>query len=224
VKGAEDGAGPGKVRIDAVGDELGEPEVEDLCMTRGRDHDVAALQVPVDDPLGVSLGEPFGDLPAEPHRLSQAEAPVADSPTEGLPLHQLHDDPVAVLAFEDLVDVDDGWVVEPGRHPGFAAKARGCDRIGQPGQQVLDRQRTLERLVEGTVHDPHAAGAQPHFDPVVTDPRREIGPTLTWEGVHTGILAQAGCRANRQIRSPPPPCRSLLPPMAGAGGILRTSG
>jgi hypothetical protein len=36
-------------------------------------------------------------------------------------------------------------------------------------QEVLDRQRTLERLVEGTIDDSHAPGAEALLKPVAFD-------------------------------------------------------
>ena len=42
--------------------ELGEPEVEDLRVAVLRDHEIAGLEVAVDDPGGVGLGESLGRL------------------------------------------------------------------------------------------------------------------------------------------------------------------
>jgi hypothetical protein len=46
-------------------DLLGQSEVEDLGPAGGRDDDVGCLEVPVENALRVSLGEPLGDLAAE---------------------------------------------------------------------------------------------------------------------------------------------------------------
>jgi len=48
--------------LERGGNELGEAEVEDLDEAVPGHHDVLGLEIPVDDPRGVGLGEAVGDL------------------------------------------------------------------------------------------------------------------------------------------------------------------
>src|SRR3972149_6869568 len=53
--------------------QLGETEVDDLGVTVFRDQDVFRLDVPMNDPALVCLGEPLGDLDAELERAPETE-------------------------------------------------------------------------------------------------------------------------------------------------------
>ena len=204
MTGPEDHPGLREVRVGLVLDELGEPEVEDLGVPGRRHHDVARLQVAVDDPLGMGLGEPFGDLPAEADGLRQVEAAVADPLEEGRALDQLHDDPVPGLGLDDVVDVDDGRVVEPGGGLRLAPEPPGGGRVPLARQEVLDGQRTLKRLVEGAVDDPHAAGAETLLNPVAGDLPGKIEALSGLVWFHERILAQAGRRCQSRGGGAPP--------------------
>src|ERR1700681_527180 len=57
---------------------------------------------------------------------------------------------------------------------------------------MLDRQRTLERLVEGAIDRPHAARAEWLLNPVAADLRGKIGTLTRLAWLHVRILAQAG--------------------------------
>ena len=76
VIGTEDGPGLGEIRIALVQNEFGEPEIEDLGASRRRDHDVAGLEIAMDDAMAMGLGQPLGDLAAEPEGLRQADVPA----------------------------------------------------------------------------------------------------------------------------------------------------
>lgn len=74
--------------------------------------------------------------------------------------------------------------------------------MGRIRRQVLDRQGTPERLVEGAVHDAHAARAETLLDPVAADLQRKIEPIFTLRRIHAWILAQA---AKNVFAVPRPP-------------------
>ncbi len=169
VAGAEDRAGTGQVLLAAAAIGLGEAEVEDLGPAGGGDHHVRRLQVAVHDVVRVRLGQAVGNLARELDGAQRARQAVAQHAIERLALDQLHDDPVAFVGLDDVVDVDDGRVVEARRHPRLAAEAQLAGGVGGVWQQPLDGQRPLQGLIEGAVDRAHAARAEALFDQVVAD-------------------------------------------------------
>jgi hypothetical protein len=164
-------------------DDLREPEVRDLHVPPGVDHDVLGLDVPMDDVLLVRRGEGVGGLLDDRHRLLDGErAPHLDQVREGLALEELHDEVVdrAVLVPPHLVDRHDVGMVE----------IRGGDRLaieladellvrGQGLQEDLDRHRALQIAVERTVDGAEAALPDLLDDLALAD-----------DGPDEGILAQ----------------------------------
>ncbi len=115
--GPHDRAGPRRRRD--VGDlfilglqELRQAEVEDLDDAVLRDHDVFGLQVAVDDPGGVRLGEPVGDLVRDVEQPLGRQRTALHHFPQGLPVHQLHRDVDRRVRGPDLVDRDDVVVVQ----------------------------------------------------------------------------------------------------------------
>ena len=119
--------------------------------------------------LRVRLGQAVGDLARELDGAQRARQAVAQHAIERLALDQLHDDPVALVGLDDVVDVDDRRMVEARRHPRLAAEAQLAGGVGGVRQQPLDGQRPLQGLIEGAVDRAHAARAEALFDQVVAD-------------------------------------------------------
>ena len=94
--------------------ELREAEVEDLDDAVLRDHDVLGLQVPVDDPGGVRLGEPVGDLAGDVEQAPRRQRPGLQDFPQGLPLDELHRDEDRGVGGSDVVDRDDVGVIQAG--------------------------------------------------------------------------------------------------------------
>jgi len=120
------------------------------------------------DPLRVRRREGFGDLPRQLDRLHEGGAAAARQEVgKGSPLDELHHDVLAVAVRSGVEDADDRGLVqsrcrlclppEPGHEPGVAREL---------GEQDLDRDRSVEHLVEASVDLGHTAGADPRFDPV----------------------------------------------------------
>jgi hypothetical protein len=152
-------------------DELREAEVQDLRAAGRGHHDVAGFQIAMDDPVGMRLGEPAGDLRSKAESRGEIERALVEQAPERPPMDELHDDPVAVLVLDDVVDVDDGRVVEAGAGRGLLPEA-----LPEPGalqdlrQNVLECDRALETFIPGAPDPPHAARGDELLQAVRADP------------------------------------------------------
>ncbi len=137
---------------------LGEPEVEDLDLAVGRDHDVRRLQVAMDDPLGVGRLESVGDLQRDAQGLFERESTSPETRGQILALGQLHGDEVGPAVVAHLVDAGDVGMVQGGEHLGLALEAgEPLGVLGEGGRQHLDRHLATELGVLGAVDLSHAA-------------------------------------------------------------------
>ena len=66
----------------AAGEEHGEPEVENLRLAVGGEHDVARLQVAMQEPVPVRIVERVGDRRAEPSTSSSGSGPALEARLE----------------------------------------------------------------------------------------------------------------------------------------------
>ena len=138
-------AAPGGGRLRRRRRELGEAEVEDLDQPALVDHDVAGLDVAVDDAALVRLGQRLRHLSRDRERVRGGRAgPRCSALVERPPAHVLHGDEAAAaalaLGLADLVDHRDVRVVEGGGHASLAQ---------QPGRRVLVRGRVRAEHLEG---------------------------------------------------------------------------
>src|SRR4029453_13649694 len=104
---AEDGARRGQLRVAA---ERGDAEVGQLGPPVGQDHDVARLDVAVDEAAAPDVGGRGGGQGAL----------LAHDVGQGPCLDQLHDDVGAAFVADHVVEGDDAMVAEPGGGPGLA--------------------------------------------------------------------------------------------------------
>lgn len=181
--------------------------------TRSAQKPVVRLDVAVDDPRVVCLGECVkhggADLRHPPHGQS---ALLADRCGQGLSADELHHDDGGAVVLHDVVDGDDPGMAEGDRRAGLAGEAseqRASVPIVQPRREgdLLDGDLAPEELPVETPPDPaHAALADP-FDKLVP-PGDEFGVLLghapycrtcsdddvTIENMHAGRLerTQAG--------------------------------
>ncbi len=169
---ARDGRPLGRAGV-AVGlRELGEAEIQNLCETVGRHHDVLRLQIPVHDVGGVSLGEAVGHLGGDRQRLARRGHPFGEDLPQCLSRDELHGDPGDPVGLPDVVDRDDVRVVERGSGPGLLLEALQPLRVGgQGGRQHLDRDLAPEPRVPRLVHLSHSPGTQGRLDLVRTESR-----------------------------------------------------
>jgi hypothetical protein len=137
--------------------ELGQPEVHDLGPAVLGDHDVGALDVPVDDAARVGLAQSRGDLGGDVQGFGGLERAPSDPVPQGLALDVLHGDEGALVAFPGLVDDADIGMGE--RRRGLGLPQEPLFEIGQLRKlrrQELEGHRALELEVLGLVDNPHA--------------------------------------------------------------------
>jgi len=147
---------------------LRQPEIEQLDAGT-RQHDVAGLEVTVDDAALVRLAERLADLGAPGAKLAKRHRAAAQSCREGLAKDELHDEESRALhRFLQPVERRDVRVVQRGQQPRFPLEPCQTLRVvTQIRRQNFDRHLTSEPCVLGLVHLAHAAGADLRDHPVV---------------------------------------------------------
>jgi hypothetical protein len=138
---------------------FGDAEVGQQHATVRRHHDVARLHVTVDETRGVCMVERrrhagadvTGEFGAEPFL-------GVEDLAQALALDELHDDGLASVLFEHVVDGDDVRMVEARRSDRLAPEALGDHRVGGEGRfEPFDRDFAVEREIDGQPHLGHAA-------------------------------------------------------------------
>ena len=151
----------------------GEPEVDDLHLAVGGEHEVGGLDVAVQELLRVRVVEALGRLAREAHGLVDRELPLALVPevVDRAALEELHDEEVVpALRPVDVEDADDVGVVEPEEDPRLGREL--LDESGARDQLLvedLDRDVAVEAEVTRPVDSPHAALAELGEDPAAAD-------------------------------------------------------
>src|SRR5262249_12166846 len=172
---------------DGRGGLLGEAEVEQLDLRRRagpagtRKHDIARLQIAVDDAGGVRAVERAADLTGDPQRLVDGQRSALEPRGERLALQVLHDNE----AVADVVERADVGMRELRDRAGFAVEALPELRVGGDRRgQHLDRHRPIEARVAGLVDLAHSAGAQERLNLVRAESGADVqthrrGPDYT---------------------------------------------
>ncbi len=151
--------------------ELRETEVEDLREAVLVHHDVFGLQVPMDDPDLVGLGEALGDLRRDREEAAQRQRPRGEELAQRLSLDQLHRDEERAVRLADVVDGQDVRVIQRGGRAGLLLEARaGLAIAGDVGGKDLDGDLPAEPGVASEVDLPHSSGAERGADLVGTEP------------------------------------------------------
>ena len=101
------GAQAGQLAQRRVLDRLGQTEIEQLHARLG-DHDVAGLQIAMDDPRFVRAVERLGDLDAIADHLLERQRPFRQAVGKALAVDELHDQ----ISVADVVERADVRVVE----------------------------------------------------------------------------------------------------------------
>ncbi len=183
----------------AVGDRPGDAEVHDLDLAGAAEHDVAGLDVAVDDPVPVrvverrqrALGDLDGALRGEPvaglHQLAQRRA-----------VDVLHDDVgdrhTGHVGLAGVVHGDDVRVVQ--RRGGVRLTAEAGHERGVPGEvraQQLDRDAAAQAQVAALVDLGHAA---------TTDDLAELVALAEPSLVHRALLRSVAHRLPPIIAGP----------------------
>jgi hypothetical protein len=111
--------------------------------TRLRDHNVAGLQVTMDDAARVCRCERVGDLRPVPNRLVERETTARDPRRQRGATNQLHDQKVASTHLLEAVDRGDVWMVQRGEGPRLPLEPRQMARVVKKrlGQKTSPRRR-----------------------------------------------------------------------------------
>jgi hypothetical protein len=143
---------PGRLRPAGLGQRPGQTEVGHPGRAVFVEEEVGRLHVPVDEPPGVGVVEPGGDLAADGGRLGRREpvAPVEEA-AQAAALEELeHHERRLVLS--PVVDGDHVGVVQRSGHLGLGAEAaEEPGVVGQSGVENLDGDLALEAHVPGGV-------------------------------------------------------------------------
>ncbi len=166
--GADDVAGRGQ-RGRGVVDELGDAEVADLDRTLRVQHQVARLDVAVDDALAVRGGQPGGGLAGDPGDLLGVDAFLGGQQvSEALPLDQLHHEEEPVLPRPEVEHGHQMRMAQPGGGLRLQPEAGGRRGVRLITQQQLHGHGTAQDLVRGAPHLAHAATTDGGYQSVPT--------------------------------------------------------
>ena len=109
--------------------QLGQPEIHDLGLAALGDHDVGALDVPVNDPLLMGFFQALRDLDRDIESFFERKRASSDLLPEVFPLDILHDDERLAFAFIDFMDRADVRVGQRGGRAGLLNKSLPGFRI-----------------------------------------------------------------------------------------------
>jgi len=117
------GEGVAEEGIVAIGDELGEAEIENFDGAAFGDDDVGGLDVAMDDAFLVSGTEGIGELNADIDGARNGEFALREDLVEGQAFEELHGDEGDAFMLFDGVDGADSGMIEGGGGTGFAEEA-----------------------------------------------------------------------------------------------------
>jgi hypothetical protein len=179
-------------RVDEVAEgrdhELGQAEIEDLQQPVRRDHQVLGLEVAMDDPGAMRLGQTVRELGAQVEHFAEGQGTRPEPPPQRLPLDALHDDvvrPGHVGGRAHVVDVHDVRMIEGGGRACLAVEPLQELRV-RAGAQDLDGDGPAEPGVTGAIDLAHASRTEAVDDLVGAD----AGPGS--EGVLHGVGSVGG--------------------------------
>ena len=149
---------------------LADAEVHDLRAAVLGQHDVARLQIAVDDARIVRDRQTVGDLAGDLDHARGLQPLPLDRAVERLPGDELHDDERPAVQVADVVDGDDVRVVEQGRQPRLARQALGRDAVRrQLVGDELDGDEPAQARIARLIDLSHAAGSEGADDLVHAD-------------------------------------------------------
>ena len=122
---------------------------------------LAGRQIAVDDPLVVRGGEPLGHLARHLHRATDRQASASEHVAKALAADELHRDERRALGFAHFVDRGDVRMLQRRRGLGLLHEAAAALGVGDElRKQHLERDFAVERRVDRSVDDAHAAAAE----------------------------------------------------------------
>ena len=135
------------------------------------EHDVARLDVAMDDPQPVGGGERIGEIDGVAQGLVEAEGPAREPIGERLPFAVLHHQEVDAVLVSHVVERADVRMVQRGDRPRLAIEALAPGGIGHViGPRTLMATDSIEAPVEGAIDLAHAAAAERTSDLVRAEP------------------------------------------------------
>ena len=156
----------------AIADEFRQAEVEDLGETVARDHQVFRLEVAVHDARLMGLREPVGDRGGHLQRAPRLHRPGLQNLSQGLPLDELHAEIGLGLRLPEVVDGDDGRMVERRRCACLELEAaQPVGVVGQLRGQQLQRDVTIELCVAREIDFSHPARTEEGANDVPSETR-----------------------------------------------------
>jgi hypothetical protein len=210
---AEDDAALGQAGgcLVAVAHGDGQPEVEDAgdrgAVLAPLHHDVAGLEVAVDQAATVGVGEALGQLAGEAQGAERVEGRFAvDEVGQDLPVDEVHDQvEEASLAAPEVDHGDQLGVAELTGEGGLLGEAGAHAGIGdQVAEEDLDREAAGEAEVAGAVDHPHraladqlleeVAAGQLHAEQRVAVARGQLG-AVGWTALEGGAEHRQAHRA-----------------------------
>ena len=175
----------------SAGEEHGQAEVEDLRLPVGGQHDVARLQVPMEDAVPVGVLERVGDRRAELEHGVERQRARREPRLERAAGHVLHDQEVVAVLGIEVEHGGDARVGEPGQHPRLAAEALARRRVVErAAQEHLDGDDPVE---VGVVRLPHLA------HPALADALDEPIPAQQGPGTDRSAFACRSSTCHRRL-------------------------
>ena len=175
---------------DGGGAEPCEAEVEQLRAAR-REHDVARLQVAMNDPLRMRSGERLGDLDGRAQGLRERHRPFAQPRRQRFTFEILHDEEVEPVLVTHLVDRTDAWMRQSRDGAGLVRETRPATRIGcGVRREHLDGDVAIESRVAGPVDLAHPPCADKTLD--VENPEPHPARQGRWGGSRLVNVRRAG--------------------------------
>ena len=135
----------------------------------------------MDDALGVGNREAFRDLSSDGPRVFEGKRSVGECLPQRPALDPFHRDPRAAVGLADVVDRDDGLMIERGGRAGLELESTTEGRVsGQSRRDHLQRDVTAEPGVAASVDFSHPSDAEESLDFVRTD-------AVAWREGHAGV-------------------------------------
>ena len=177
----------------AAGDGTGfcQAEVENFCAAFG-EHDVAGLEIAMDDAVAMSALEAVANFSADTSELLERKRAFFQTIGESFTLEIFHDDVANAVLFADVVELADVGMIQGRDGAGFAFEA--CVRFGFFGEMFgenLDGDGAVEAGVARAVDFAHAACAEAGLNFVGAElgagsERHWVGGSISHRGAESG--------------------------------------
>ena len=156
--------------------ELRQAEVEQLHVAVGPEHHVFGFDVAMDNAPGVRSGERTCKLDGNVQSVGDRQRSVRQALSQRVAFDELGDDEGHVVEHAEVVDHQDGGMVERGDGARLGVEPPQAIRVvGDRQRRQLQRDGTLEPGVVCPVHLAHAAGADARVDAIAADRAADKG-------------------------------------------------